>query len=394
MNRVIRMTALALCCAVLFPLTAHAQVTCSRAQSAELRAEDLVPDGAQGILIHTVPQEGTLLLHTRQIRPGDVLPASCLDSLVFTPEVDEQTDLTLTYYPIQDGSLGDQASLTMHIYSDRDEAPTALDGEMETYKNIPNSGLLHCTNDDDGSLRFQIVNHPRRGAVELLEDGAFVYTPKKNKAGEDRFTFTVTDEAGNVSNEAEIRVRILQPIDSQTFADLDRADQFCALWLRSMGLFGGETVADRLCFCPDKTVSRGEFLVMAMDLGGLEPDITLAQPCFADEDQAPAWMRPYLATALRRGIVRGVVQGKSLCFEPNRPVTGYEAAVMLTGALGIQAGEDTVDAMACEDAVPAWAEQAVGALRAMQAGAPDGAALTRARAAELLYLAALRSEAG
>ena len=202
------------------------------------------------------------------------------------------------------------------------------------------------------------------------------------------------DEAGNVSNEAEIRVRILQPIDSQTFADLDRADQFCALWLRSMGLFGGETVADRLCFCPDKTVSRGEFLVMAMDLGGLEPDITLAQPCFADEDQAPAWMRPYLATALRRGIVRGVVQGKSLCFEPNRPVTGYEAAVMLTGALGIQAGEDTVDAMACEDAVPAWAEQAVGALRAMQAGAPDGAALTRARAAELLYLAALRSEAG
>ena len=85
MNRVIRMTALALCCAVLFPLTAHAQVTCSRAQSAELRAEDLVPDGAQGILIHTVPQEGTLLLHTRQIRPGDVLPASCLDSLVFTP---------------------------------------------------------------------------------------------------------------------------------------------------------------------------------------------------------------------------------------------------------------------------------------------------------------------
>ena len=40
MNRVIRMTALALCCAVLFPLTAHAQVTCSRAQSAELRAEE------------------------------------------------------------------------------------------------------------------------------------------------------------------------------------------------------------------------------------------------------------------------------------------------------------------------------------------------------------------
>ncbi|MFR8332989.1 MAG: Ig-like domain-containing protein [Oscillospiraceae bacterium] len=48
------------------------------------------------------------------------------------------------------------------------------------------------------------------------EDGAFTHTPKKNKVGKDSFSFTATDEAGAVSNEATVTIEILKPLDNTT----------------------------------------------------------------------------------------------------------------------------------------------------------------------------------
>lgn len=392
MKRAIRILALLLCCCAALGPYCHAQ-SGGETQRCPLDVSALRTEQTQGIFVSGLSEEGRLCLSGRRICPGDVLPVSCLEDLVWTWDSEEEPDLTLDYYPIVNGALGERAEMTMHLQPEKDEAPQALDGELETYRNIPNAGQLHCTNDDEGKLIFQIVNHPRRGAVEILPDGAFVYTPKKNKAGEDSFTFTVSDEAGNVSNEATVRIRILQPLDSQTFADLDRQNQFEALWMRTMGLFGGENLADRLCFCPEKTVSRGEFLVMAMNLGGIEPDLVMPQNCFADQNEAPGWMQPYLVTALRRGIVHGIVRDGELCFCPNRAVSGYEAAVMLTGALDLRPESESVSAFRREDdAVPAWAEWAVGLLPAEISRTLDRTALDRARTAALLYRAAAQGD--
>ena len=93
---------------------------------------------------------------------------------------------------------------------------------------------------------------------------------------------------------------IRKPSDAQTFADLDRDAQFEALWLRETGLFGGETISDRLSFGPERSVSRGDFLAMVMDLAGVAPEIGLPEAAFADGEEAAAWLRPYLSSALRR----------------------------------------------------------------------------------------------
>ena len=168
--------------------------------------------------------------------------------------------------------------------------------------------------------------------MELAADGTFTYTPKRNKVGEDSFTFTATDAAGNESEPATIRIKILTPQDAQTFADLPREGQFSALWLRESGLFGGERVSGQLNFGPEKPVSRADFLTMLMDLLGIAPEPGLSATGFADEQAVAAWQRPYLASALRRGLIRGSRTEDGLVFRPNDPITGAEAAQIVSRA--------------------------------------------------------------
>ena len=46
-----------------------------------------------------------------------------------------------------------------------------------------------------------------------------------------------------------------------------------------------------------RQVSRGEFLVMAMRVLGMEPDAAVLTSGFADEAATAAWMRPYITAA-------------------------------------------------------------------------------------------------
>ena len=100
---------------------------------------------------------------------------------------------------------------------------------IETYKNIPNDGRLTGSDPEDTNLTFQLAEEPKRGKVELQENGSFVYTPAKNKVGEDSFTFTVTDAAGNVSH-CNGPYHGQKPSECRAFADLTGSlDQFEAM---------------------------------------------------------------------------------------------------------------------------------------------------------------------
>ena len=316
-----------------------------------------------GVFLTGVPEddEAVVCLGTRVLRAGDAVVRS--DLLRLRVETRNGGEAVVTYLPLEAGRLGAETALTFHLERTEDEAPVALPDELETWRNLPNTGRLRATDDGTGTLTFRLETRPRRGTVDLDPDGSFTYTPKKNKVGEDSFTFTVTDEAGNVSAPATVRVTIRKPTDAQTFADLDRDEQFEALWLRETGLFGGELISDRLSFGPDRTVSRADFLAMVMDLQGIDPEIGLQVSAFADTDQAPAWLRPYLASALRRGLIDGETGEEGLVFRPNEPITRAEAAALV--------------ARTCDTEV---------LLPAALTDAPDEP-LTRREAAALLYQA-------
>lgn len=343
---------------------------------------------ANGVFITDTPEEDQcgLYLGSRLIRAGDFLPAQALEQLVLRPNRNEDAEVCIAYRPISDGTLGDAGTFSVQIASTRDDPPTAEDGKLETYRNIANEGTLTATDPEGQPVTFQIVSFPKRGTVELKENGTFVYTPKKNKVGEDSFTFTATDPAGNVSETKKVKINILKPVDAVTFSDLDADAQFTALWMRSSGLFGGETLADQLCFCPEKTVTRGEFLVMAMKLADVPPEIGLLTSGFADQDTAPKWMQSYLVSAMRRGLISGMTAESGLNFEPNRPITGAEAASIVCSVCKLTPVQQ-VDSQ--DDTLPVWASVAMQTAGTAGIEMPDASSeLTRLEAAKLLYSAA------
>ncbi len=344
-----------------------------------------------GIFVTAVPspQIATIQYGGRVVRAGDALPREALDQLTLLTQCVTGQTASMEYYTVAGGKASALQSMELCIRPKRNDPPTAEDSTLETYRNIANSGRLKASDPEEGELTYTLVTEPRRGEVELSEDGSFTYTPLHNKVGKDSFTFTVTDEAGNVSEPATVKIRIQKPTEKSVYADMDGdPDAFSAMWLREEGIFTGASVGGQLCFSPDEAVSRGEFLVMVMKLVEAEAAESAVSTGFADEAETPAWLRPYLVSALRGGMISGVSEGDGVLFLAQEDMTRAEAAVMVQNILKLP-GADAAQVFSQEDsAVPAWAAKAAAAL--VQAGVSleltdELQPLTRRDAAGLLY---------
>ena len=368
------------------------------AQAVSCLSQEVFSDGASalsGIYVSAVPAGSVCEIRcgARSIRAGDVLPASALDTLTVAPTGEGEGECSLYYRPIYSNGVGIAQELRFSLLRGKNQAPSALDGTLETYKNIANSGTLSVSDPDGDALTFTLVREPKRGTVELHDDGTFTYTPLENKVGKDSFVYTATDAAGNVSNEACVKVRIIKPTDKAVYSDLTGSEQYLAVWLRERGVYTGKTVGGHLCFAPEEAVGRGEFLVMAMSLLGAEPDDAALTSGFADETATPVWMRPYIVAALRSGAVSGAAAEDGVIFRPADALTHAEAAVMVQGLLSLpEAESQTVFSEETDSAVPVWARGAVSALETagitLSMSDPD-APLTRLEAASALRQAYL-----
>ena len=326
-----------------------------------------------GICITGLPESntGTVMLGSRVLRCGDILTAGQVEQMTFQPLLTQEDKAAeVTYLPIFEDRVEPAAVMTLSIRGKEDKAPVAQDSAVETYKNISNDGKLLASDPEEQSLTYTLVRQPRRGSVELREDGTFTYTPKKNKVGVDSFTFTAADPAGNVSREATVTVQILKPVDAMLYRDTAAADcRFAAEWLRSTGLFAGEQVGGELYFQPEKTVSRGEFLSMLVNL--LEIPV--------EEADAPDWVQPYLDAAVRSGLVSG---WDAESFAMNEAVTGAEAAVALQNALDLSAGHEEMN---YGEDVPSWAATSLAVMAANGVELGANAPMTRGQMAQVLY---------
>lgn len=354
--------------------------------------DDFTSAAADGIFLTSVPQEtlATVRYGSRVLKAGDALPTEALGDLTLEAKCVTAQEVTIGYCTLSDGVLSGVQELKLSILPKKDQPPTAEDGSLETYKNIAGSGTLSAADPEGKPLTYNLVKEPKRGSVELHEDGTFTYTPDKNKVGKDSFTYTVTDSGGNTSQEAKISIEILKPTDKATYADMDGdPDAFYAMWLKEAGLFTGATVGGNLCFEPEKTVSRGEFLVMVMKLVDAQADETGLTSGFSDEAATPVWLQPYIVSALGSGMISGVSSEDGVVFRPEAALSRAEAAVMLQNVLQLPAPTaKTVFSETDAAAVPAWAADATAALSAAGISLGDTAqadAITRREVAKLLY---------
>ena len=125
---------------------------------------------------------------------------------------------------------------------------------------------------------------------------------------------------------------------------------------------------DALCFHPEKTVSRGEFLAVLMNL----LDAPLSDDAETLNDSAPQWLQPYLTAAMRSGFLEGFPTE-----DMNAPIGRNEAAVILQNVLDLP--------VEVEEDAPTFAEMALAAMSQNGLSLSQGETLTRAEMAELLY---------
>ncbi len=276
-------------------------------------------------------------------------------------------------------------------------APIAQNMEFKAYRGVPYTGTLKAVDNEGETVTFRIIDAPAKGALEVGEEGVFVYTPDKNKAGTDCFTFTATDDAGNVSAKATVKIHIARVSSGVAYSDTNGTGcATAAIDLAEHGVFVGARVGDDWFFEPERTVTRGEFVAMAMAAAGLRPsDVTVTG--FCDDDAIPAWAKGSVAGALAAGVVRGTQTAEGIAFRPGSDVTLSEAAAVLNRILCVT----DVDLAGLEaEAQDAWYAQAVANLESVSI-APVGGfsgdalsrSLTRGEAAELLSAAMTLAEA-
>ena len=181
--RIISLVLAACCLLGLSVGAAAAQVDCDTVYcftGADFSGED---EPLAGICITGLPDpsSGTVLLGNRVLRPGDILTSQQIDQMTFQPlQTQQDTQAVISYLPIYQNRVEKSAVMTIGIRGKEDKAPIAQDMTIETYKNLSNDGTLKASDPEDQALSFTVLRQPKRGSVEVREDGTFTYTPKKN----------------------------------------------------------------------------------------------------------------------------------------------------------------------------------------------------------------------
>jgi len=111
---------------------------------------------------------------------------------------------------------------------------------------------------------------------------------------------------------------------------------------------------------PARKISRAEFLVLLGRTMGWQP--LQGEINFKDAAGVPAWARGYLLAAVKRGIISGYAEDRTL--RPSGQVTRAEMAAMTAKALALTAGVQTGPASVFADSgsIPRWAEDPVAAV--------------------------------
>lgn len=243
-------------------------------------------------------------------------------------------------------------------------APIAENLSLSTYKGIAITSRFAATDPDGDSVTFQIVDSPARGQVTVDENdpAVFWYTPYEGKKGKDSFTYVATDDKGNMSQPATVKIVIEKQNTKVTYSDMTgEAAAYAATRLAEEGVYVGRQVGDLYCFDPGETFTREEFLALAMAVAGAEPLEGVTLTGFYDDESISAWAKGYVSAALMDGTVRGSYnEDGQVVFCGSAEISYAEAAVIVDRllAIGDVSAQPTM-------AAPAWAAQSAANMEAV-----------------------------
>ncbi len=340
------------------------------------------------------PAEGELLMGSVRVTAGQIISGENIAHLCFAA-----ADNTITKASFTFSVNGNATAITcnVHLLDGTNYAPTVSMAssatlQMSTYRDREAHGRLTAYDPDGDALVFEIVKAPTNGSVLLTdrEEGTYVYAPRSGFTGTDEFSYVARDVYGNYSSATAVKLRVMTSGTSVTYVDMaDSKAANAALALTEAGVMSGTQVGNQYFFYPERTVTRAELLVMAMNAAGITDVPACEKTGFDDDaDIAPA-MKGYIATAYQMGYISGTLKEGKLCFLPNEEINRAEAAVMICGILG-EESSDVIPTFADGADIPVWAKESIYTLNILGImDATDGyisptSALTREQAALIL----------
>lgn len=268
-------------------------------------------------------------------------------------------------------------------------APVVQPVEAETIAGVMIEIDLTATDADGDAVAFRVDKQPSKGTA-VIENDKLVYTPAEGKTGTDKFTYCALDTMGNCSEPAQVKIKIKKNSSKVTYADMaGNPAHLAALTLHQKGILTGEKIGASYFFHPADTVTRNEFIAMAVAAGEYElPETTRTD--FADDEALSPWVKPYISTAASNGLISGyqTVSGAAEIRGGNE-ITLDEASSIICNLISPYLDAPVAASVQPEDA--GWATSANAVLTAAdvlpeEVAEMDGAAvITRQTACELIY---------
>lgn len=274
----------------------------------------------------------------------------------------------------------------------------ALDSEYVIDENEVLEGILNATIASGESVYFAITIQPNHGTVvQSGDNGAlFIYTPEKDYHGADSFSFRL-ESGDKYSNVAVAKITIEQDTSNVIpFHYIDMQNHwanYSASHLAARGLVIGEEIGNRFYYCPNKSMTRGDFMLflLAITESNLDAEVTVSNSLFADKDTIPDWLLEAAKVAYSKGIIKGSSQNDKIYLNLNNPITRVEAATMISNVLDDKSSTANITYKDVAK-IPSWGLQAVKNLSAYQIIQGDSTGtfrptdiLTRGEGAELSY---------
>jgi gliding motility-associated-like protein/uncharacterized repeat protein (TIGR01451 family) len=189
---------------------------------------DVDGDALYSIEVLSLPENGVLYLNTVAVNIGDVILASEINTMVFTPSLNWHGVTSFDY------NASDEFNTTLVIeqviitVTAVNNVPVANDDFISTLQNTPIVDAITADNDElsgDGGNIWELVGvngGATDGTVIMNIEGVYTYTPNIYFFGTDSFVYSITDENGDVSN-AVVTITVL-PESSPSLELIKTAD--------------------------------------------------------------------------------------------------------------------------------------------------------------------------
>lgn len=270
------------------------------------------------------PSVATLYLDGVQVTAYDSFTREELDRLCITPNTGEKVEIT--FIPLANDAT--PTNLSIEVNKELNQAPIIKDSVYTTEQEMWLYGYVRVQDKENDFVNLQISVAPQKGSITF--DGcSFIYKPFTGTTGKDKVQVKAVDAKGNYSKPATIYIDIekrnRKPVK---YIDMSRNQaEYSANKLHQAGIFSGDKVGNSLFFHPEKSVTKGELIVMILSSTGLDKQM---RPCvntgLQNDASIPLYLKPYIKVAIDEKIIT------EKTFYPNSIPTRAEAVILVDRA--------------------------------------------------------------